>query len=94
MIQKGAGTWEGTKVHVKHGLLKPRKVVVPAGLADLFREKANFAIGAMSSISPAQKAKIADNLRKNVDAYTASDHFSAMQADVDMFGRAAFFSDG
>jgi hypothetical protein len=93
MVQKGPGTWEGTKVHVKNGVLKPAKLVVPAGIADLLREKASYAISAMSSISPTQKAKIDANFRLNVDAYLESDHFRAMQADYDMFGGDAFFSD-
>jgi hypothetical protein len=92
MVQKGAGTWEGTKVHVKNGLLKPGKVVVPLGIADLFREKADYAINAMSSISPSQKVKIDTNFRQNIDVYLGSDHFQAMQADYNMFGDDAFFS--
>jgi hypothetical protein len=93
MIQKGPGTWDGTKIHVKHGLLKPGKITVPAGIADLLRDKANYAISAMSSISPAQKAKIDANFRNNIDAYTGSDHFRAMQADFEMFGGNAFLMD-
>ena len=30
-IQKGKGEWDGTKIHVRQGLLKPDKVVLPAG---------------------------------------------------------------
>jgi hypothetical protein len=93
LIQKGTGKWDGTKVHLRHGLLKPSKVKIPNGVMGLFRDKANFAISAMSSISSTQKAKIDENFRQNADAYLVSDHFRAMQADVDMFGRKAFFSD-
>src|SRR3546814_5603258 len=39
IIQKGSHRWEGTKVHIKHGLLKPGKIVIPGALLDLFREK-------------------------------------------------------
>lgn len=91
VMQAGPDKWEGTKIHVKHGTLKPGKFVVPGGIAGLLREKASYAATAMSAISPAQKAKIDANFHKNIDGYAQSDHFRALQADVDMFGDAAVF---
>src|SRR3546814_16226555 len=39
IIQKGSHRWDGTKVYIKHGLLKPGTIVIPGALLDLFREK-------------------------------------------------------
>jgi hypothetical protein len=89
IIQKGPGQWEGTKVHVKHGLLKPGKFVVPAGLIHLFREKAALASGAMAALSPAQRAKVDKHVLDNLDAFAASDQFASIAADAKMFGEDA-----
>ncbi len=89
MIQKGPNRWDGTKVHVKRGLLKPDKFTVPAGLLDLFRQKAEHTAAAMSKISPAQRAKIDKNILENLDAFAESDHFASIEADAMMFGEHA-----
>jgi hypothetical protein len=91
IIQKGPNKWEGTKVHVKHGLLKPDKFTVPVGLLDLFREKANHTAGAMESISPMQAAKIDNHIMHNLDRFLGSDQFKAIAADAQMFGEEAVF---
>ena len=39
IIQPGKDKWEGTKIHVKHGLIKPGRFVVPYGLVDLFKDR-------------------------------------------------------
>ena len=54
MIQKVPNQWDGTKVHVKNGLLKPDKFTIPAGLLDLFRQKAEVSAAAMSNIELAR----------------------------------------
>lgn len=89
MIQKGPTQWEGTKVHLKHGVLKPGRIVVPAGLLDLFREKAAVSAERMSKISQVQKDKIDQNILDNLDAFRDSDQFRAILADMDMFGDEA-----
>ncbi|SNS77424.1 hypothetical protein [Sphingopyxis indica] len=89
IIQKGPGKWEGTKVHVKHGLLKPGKFVVPAGLLHLFREKAALASEAMIALSPTQRAKVDKHVLGNLDAFAASDQFASIVADARMFGEDA-----
>lgn len=90
IIQKGAGKWEGTKVHVRQGLLAVGSFTVPAGLLPMLKEKAASAAEAMASISTAQSEKVADHFRSNIDKYVGSDLFAAMSADVEMFGDAAF----
>ncbi|WP_400769488.1 hypothetical protein [Methylosinus sporium] len=89
MIQKGTDRWEGTKIHVKGGMLKPGKVVVPAGLLGLFKEKAENAAAAVSNISSAQRAKINKHVIDNIDCFSESDQFSAIMADASMFGNRA-----
>jgi hypothetical protein len=53
LIQKGPNRWEGTKIHVKNGLIKPGRFTVPAGLVPLFREKALRAAEEMDTMSSA-----------------------------------------
>lgn len=85
-IQEGPDKFEGTQVHVREGVLKPRQFVLPAGLLDLYREKAAHAQNAMASISDQQFAKIDDAVMSDIDRMIASDNFAAMRADAEMFG--------
>ena len=91
IILKGPNKWEGTKVHIKHGLLKPGSFTIPAGLLDLFTDKANHSASAMSKMSHRQQGKIDAAFRKNIDSFAGSDLFKAMHADVSMFGVDAVF---
>ena len=81
IIQKGPNKWEGTKVHVKHGLLKPDTFVIPVGLLDLFREKAELISSGMSKISSVQKTKIDRHILDNLDAFSKSDQFDLIKRD-------------
>ncbi len=92
IIQKGPNRWQGTKLRVRNGLLKPGKVVLPAGLIDLFRQKANFVSAAMAEMSDTQRAKIEKGVQENLDEFAASDQFAAIMADADMFGVGAVIS--
>ena len=89
IIQKGSGQWEGTKVHVKHGLLKPGKLVVPAGFLALFKQKAALVDEAFAAMSPAQRAKVDKYVLDNPEAFAASDQFKSIAADARMFGESA-----
>jgi hypothetical protein len=89
MIQKGPNQWDGTKIHVKRGLLEPSQISVPARLLDLFREKAENAATTMSSISSVQRAKIDKHILDNLDAFAESDQFASIRADAAMFGEHA-----
>jgi hypothetical protein len=89
IIQKGPNQWDGTKVHVKHGLLKPDKFTIPAGMLDLFKEKAENAATTMSNISRVQRAKIDKHILDNLDAFAESDQFASIRADALMFGQHA-----
>lgn len=90
LIQKGSSAWEGTKVHVKHGLVAPGNFTIPAGLLPLLKEKAAHTAAAMNSMSAAQSAKVQQNIVDNMDRFVGSDQFASIAADVDMFGSGAF----
>jgi hypothetical protein len=92
IIQKGGDTWEGTKVHVRQGVLKPGSFTVPLGLLDLIREKAAISKSAIDNISAVQRGKIAQHIRKNLDAFAESEQFASINADVRMFGKEAVFA--
>jgi hypothetical protein len=94
LIQKGSHKWEGTKVHVQHGELKPGKFTVPAGLLDLFKEKANRAAMAMDGISHSQATKIDNHIVQHIDSFVASDQFRSIVADAEMFGDQAVIRKG
>lgn len=94
IIQKGPDPWEGTKVHVKDGVIKPGKFVIPAGLLDLFKDKAEHAAAAMSTISERQQAKIEANVIANLDKFIGSDHIRSMLADAELFGEDAVLRKG
>lgn len=89
VVQEGSEKFEGTKVHVRHGVLTPGKVVLPGGLLSLFREKASHAREAMASISEPQANKIDAAVLGNLDRVAASKQFAAMEADAAMFGDQA-----
>lgn len=90
MIQKGQSRWDGTKVHVKQGLLKPGKFTIPSGLIHYIRRNATLTALALELISDIQRQKIEKNLSANTDAFLASEQFKSIAADVSMFGNRAF----
>lgn len=89
IIQKGPNKWQGTKIHVREGLIKPDRFVIPAGLLDLFREKAQHAANRIGTMSPTQRDKIRQHVDGNLDQFIASDQFRSIIADAEMFGRDA-----
>jgi hypothetical protein len=84
------GHWRGTKVHANEGVIEPRQYVVPGVLGDYLNEKARKMSEALRSMSEAQQGKVDLAFRENVDRYIGSDAFTAMRADVEMFGDATF----
>ena len=89
IVQNGKDKWEGTKIHVKHGLMKPGRTVVPYGLIELFREKATHTKEAYESISDLQHEKIDAAALENIDRAIGSDQLASMIADANMFGEHA-----
>lgn len=92
IIQKGPNRWEGTKLHVKDGVLKTGEFVIPIGLLDLFRAKASFVSETMAALSDIQRSKIDKHVQDNLDEFAKSDQFASIMADADMFGVDAVLS--
>lgn len=86
--------WKGTKVHATSGYVEPRKFVVPSALGDYLNAKAEKMRDALASISDRQAEKVEIAFKKNIDRFAASDAFKAMEADIEMFGDAAFMKRG
>jgi hypothetical protein len=82
--------WIGTKVHVKHGTIKPGEYVMPVQFMDYLIGKAKTAAAAQNKISQRQNAKIEAAFRKNIDRVANSETFRALSHDVRLFGRDAF----
>ena len=82
--------WQGTKIHVKEGIVAPRRQVVPSMLLEYINHKAISSARAISEVSSVQHAKIDESFRKTIDSYAESDAFVAMRADVERFGDDAF----
>ena len=89
IIQHGPDKWEGTKIHVKHGVIRPGKFVVPYGLLNFLKERATSSLTATRSISDVQFEKIDDAFRENIENAGTSDQVRAMMADAKMFGMDA-----
>jgi hypothetical protein len=70
-------------------VLKRGEFVIPAGLLDLFREKANHTATALEGLSPVQAEKIEDHIMKNLDRFRQSDQFRSIVADAELFGEQA-----
>lgn len=89
IVESGLNRWHGTKVHVRHGVLKPGTFTIPVGLLDLFREKAAHSAASMAAMSPAQRAKVDKTVLDNIEAFSTSDQFPAIEADARLFGEDA-----
>lgn len=84
------GHWVGGRVNANEGTVEPRHYTLPAPFGTYLIEKAGRVREAMQGISPRQAARIEQAFRANADQIVGSDFFEAMQADVEMFGSAAF----
>jgi hypothetical protein len=82
--------WIGGRVGANEGTIEPRSYTLPAPFGTYLMGKAGRVREAMQGISDRQKAKIEQAFRANADQIVGSDFFNAMQADVKMFGSAAF----
>lgn len=85
--------WENTKVHLRKGHLGSRNPVVPEQLFDYWNAKADKMGKAMNSLSPKQKLRIEDLLRRRADEAVVSEVFRAMAHDVAHSGKEAFAAD-
>jgi hypothetical protein len=82
--------WEGTKVHVRQGLLGRSQYSLPKYLLEYMTERAQRMREIQESISDKQQKKIVKSFEKNMDRLPESETFKAMHADVTLFGNEAF----
>jgi hypothetical protein len=84
--------WEGTKVHVRQGLLGSSQYSFPKNVFEYMMGRARKAKEIQETISDNQKEKIKQSFTKNMDKLTESETFKAMHADVTLFGSESFKS--
>lgn len=63
---------------------------MPHALWDYMNNNARQSADALRSVSEKQHAKIDEGSRTSIDSFAGSDALRAMQADVEVFGDAAF----
>lgn len=82
--------WIGGKVGAGDGYVEPRSYVLPSAFGEYINGKAQIVRHRMGGISPKQAAKIEQSFLSNSERLIGSDFFAAMEADIEMFGHAAF----
>ena len=82
--------WNGTKLHVRHGLFGQRDIELPSDIGDFIFGRAQLAAEKYSQISEQQLAKIRKSYERDPDRAAQSESLRAMHHDVSMFGRSAF----
>lgn len=82
--------WIGGMVNANQGVVEPRGYTIPAAFWSYLMERAGMVRRAMSEVSPRQRDRIDQAVRANIDSLVGSDFHAALQADVEMFGSAAF----
>lgn len=82
--------WQGTKVHVRHGIIEPRKYTLPRAFFEYLNDRARKTAELLARISERQSEKIDQSFHSNLTKYIGSDECEAMQNDLRMFGDAAF----
>jgi hypothetical protein len=90
-IEATPNSWEGTKVHVSHGVLRPSRYVLPMEMLDFIKDRANKM--ASVSIPENQMHKVVADIRRDMDRFAKSDLQRAMQLDIEMFGTDAVFGE-
>jgi hypothetical protein len=85
--------WQGTRVTSGRGTIMPRKFVIPQSFGAYMMDKARLGQTALASMSDRQKALVSADTLKNLDRTATSESIRAMNADVRLFGRAAFAPD-
>ena len=82
--------WNGTKLHVRHGVFGQRNIELPSNIGDFIFGRARLAAEKYSQISEQQIARIKKSYEKDPDRAAQSESLRAMHHDVSMFGTSAF----
>jgi hypothetical protein len=97
IIQPPIGKWTDTKVHVRHGIVRPGVFQASSEIGDFLLDRARKTRSIVyDQMSPAQLQKAQDVLSAAIladpDGFMQSDHGKAIMADAIMFGKKAIIS--
>jgi hypothetical protein len=84
--------WHGGKLHVRKGVLGSRKYRMPGMMPAYFKRRVEAVSTAQRSLSPRQRDRTRRLIDGNLDRLAGSEIFRATDADVRLFGTAAFVS--
>ncbi len=82
--------WDGTKIHVRHGIIRPKTYTVPGKFGDYLVSKARRFGKLQDNVSNKQNKRIEETYMKDLQRAAESESFKAMEQDVRLFGRKAF----
>lgn len=82
--------WVGARVNANRGTVEPRTYKLPHAFLGYINDKANSMGEVTKELSARQREKIDSAFLSNIDRIAGSDFFTAMSADVEMFGKKAF----
>jgi hypothetical protein len=88
-VQPPSSKWEGTKVHVRDGIIRPQAYRIPANIFDYVKIQMNEVASKLSEISERQWGKIDGEVRRNIDRMANSKQMEAMLRDARLFGDEA-----
>lgn len=84
------GEWNGMRLNLKHGSIRPRNYHLPSGIADYMNRKADETQKLLDNLSPKQQEIVNASILKNADLIANSEIFRSMQQDVTFSGKKAF----
>ncbi len=82
--------WQGTRVAIKRGTIRPQRYILPKKFGDYMIEQARLMTRLNARMSAKQRAKVIEAFRVNAERVAKSEATRALQADKLMFGQSAF----
>lgn len=82
--------WVGTKIHVRDGFVGEGDFTLPQPFGDFLFARSNRSSEREDAISEKQQEKIVASMQGNMERTAKSGSFAALDADVRLFGDAAF----
>jgi hypothetical protein len=82
--------WRDTKIHVNHGTLEKQHYQIPIDIRNFMYYKARRAQRVSRTMSSKQWDKVGEDYRRNMDRFSHSEMFNAINQDFVLFGDDAF----
>jgi hypothetical protein len=82
--------WQGTKIHIKNGVVEPSNYVLPDKFLKYISSRAIYITEQQNRLSDRQRKKIDSAFQSSKERLANSDQLLAMQSDMKMFGEASF----